>query len=119
MRSAFSFILRSVCVVTGLGSSAMGHRQRLELGDLPEPEVAMRQLGVRDGELGRAHGAVAEPHDVEVQRAGPPPPTPLPPPPGPDGPALPRNPAGGRPGSQGTHLVSAGAVWNPAAGAGP
>src|SRR2546425_12738542 len=90
MRSAFSFILRSVCVVTGLGASAMGHRQRLELGDLPEPEVAMRQLGVRESELRRVHNAVAEPYDVDVQGAGPPPHPPFPAPLGLDGPTLPQ-----------------------------
>src|SRR5713101_1272040 len=78
MRSPCSFILRSACVVTGLRSSAMGHRRRFELGDLTEPEVAMRKLGVWEGELKGAHRTVAEPYDVEVQGAGPPAHVPLP-----------------------------------------
>src|SRR6267378_4970548 len=98
MRFPASFILSKECVVTDLASSAMGHRQRVEFGDLPEPEVPMRQLGVRDGERGGAHDANAELYDVEVQRARPPAharlPCPVPPPVALDRPALPQQASG-------------------------
>src|SRR5260370_37794183 len=101
MRFPSPFILSRVCVVTGLSSSAMSHRQRVKLGKLPEPEVPMGELRVRDGERGGVQGAIAEPHDVEIQGArppaytgAPPPPPPSahgpgPPPPPPDRPAPP------------------------------
>src|SRR6266851_1429290 len=92
MRFPSPFILSRVCVVTGLSSSAMSHRQSVELGNLPEPEVPMGELRVRDGERGGVHGAIAEPNDIEIQGARPPaytgappppPPAPAPPPPHP------------------------------------
>src|SRR5947207_8370555 len=73
MRFPCCFICSRSCIVTGLGSSATGGRLAVELGDLPQPEVAVLELGVWNGELRFAHGAVAVPHDVEVERARTPP----------------------------------------------
>src|SRR5260370_41320845 len=92
MRFPPAFILSRLCVVTGLRSSAMSHRQRDELGNLPEPEVPVGELRVRDGERGGVHGAIVEPHDVEIQGARPPAYTGAPPPPGPAPPPPPLPP---------------------------
>src|SRR5437764_839269 len=73
MRFPCCFICSRSCIVTGLGSSATGGRLAVELGDLPQPEVAARQLGMRDRELRFTHGAVAVAYDVQVERARTPP----------------------------------------------
>src|SRR6266511_5520847 len=62
IRSPFSCIRSRSWVVTGNRSSAMRHHQCFDLGDLAPPEVAVRQLGVRNGEPPPrlVHGAGAE-----------------------------------------------------------
>src|SRR5690242_11146831 len=84
MRSPRCFILTSSCTVTGFRSSATGGlRPRgsgvggVELGQFPLPEVALREAGMRNGQLRLPHGAVAVPDDIQVERAGAPPDTPL------------------------------------------
>src|SRR6266436_1132667 len=70
MRSPFSFMRSSSTVVTvGFFSSAMGHRRCVELGDLAEPEITSGKLGMRNRQTGLAHRPLAEPHDVEIERA--------------------------------------------------
>src|SRR5437899_258840 len=66
MRSPFSFISSRVRVVM------LGMVHRLELGDFAAPEVAVRQLGMRNRQIRLLHGALAVPHDIEVQGARPP-----------------------------------------------
>src|SRR5260370_7189620 len=81
MRSPCSFIFRSAVTVTGLGASATGRSGGgVQLGDLPQPEVAVLELGVRQPEIGPGQRAGTVAHDVEIERAGAPPPPPPPPP---------------------------------------
>src|SRR5215471_312301 len=72
MRVPAAFIFRRSSVVTGLGASDMGGRQRVELHDLALPEITVRQLGMRYGELRRRNRTVAEADDIQVQRTRPP-----------------------------------------------
>src|SRR3989441_10854816 len=71
-------------MVSGWWSSVMcgGGRRRcgVELRDLAAPEVAVRELGVRNDELRVAQLAVAEAHNVEIESPRSPayPPLPLP-----------------------------------------
>src|SRR5881394_972153 len=62
--------------VTGLGA-AVSATCRLpggvELRQLSQPEIAVRELGVWNRQVRLAHAALAPPHDVQVQRAGTPP----------------------------------------------
>src|SRR5882672_3479557 len=70
MRSPFSFMRSRSTVVSAVGffSSAMGHRGDFQLGNLAQPEITPRKLGMRDRQAGLVHDAGAEPHDVEVER---------------------------------------------------
>src|SRR2546427_11319492 len=74
MRSPFSFICRRACVVTGFGTGASGTRgtQRLQLRELAEPEIAVGQLGMGNGESRLGDDPITVADDVEVQRARPP-----------------------------------------------
>src|ERR1051325_1247002 len=67
MRVPAAFIFSRSSVVTGLGASGMGGRQRVELRALALPEVAVRELGVGHGEIRRRYRAVAEADDIQVQ----------------------------------------------------
>src|SRR5258707_6764837 len=67
-----SFIFRRSRIVTGFGASDMRGRQAIELADLALPEIAVRQLRVRHGELRCDDGAIAETDDVEIECTRPP-----------------------------------------------
>src|SRR5258708_39598359 len=69
MRSPLAFMATMPSVVTGLGASAMRH-QHVELGQLALPEVAMRQLGMRQGQIGLGDYPIAVADDVEIEGAG-------------------------------------------------
>src|SRR5437879_2996766 len=71
MRSPRAFMARSSWVVTGLVSSAIGSRPRrqrgVELRQLPQPEGAVRKLGMWQYEVRLTQHPIAEAHDVQVQ----------------------------------------------------
>src|SRR5262245_9464136 len=69
MRVPAAFIFSRSRVVTGFGASDMGGRQGVELYDLTLPEIAVRQLGVRHGELRGGDDAIAKTDDVEIEGA--------------------------------------------------
>src|SRR2546427_5199011 len=58
----------------------LGKAHRLELGDLPAPEVTMGQLRMGNREVRLPDRARSVADDIEVERARPPPFAPLPPP---------------------------------------
>src|SRR5713101_5721151 len=94
MRSPCSFIFKSAVTVTDLGASATGRSGGgVQLGDLPQPEVAVLELGVRQREIGPGQRAGTVAHDVEIERAGAPPHPPLAPPRRLDGVQLGQEPA--------------------------
>src|SRR5437764_13151436 len=75
MRSPRSFIDRRSYTVTGLGAGASATGRLpggVELRHFPLPEIAMRELRVRDRQVRLAHAALAPADDVQVQGAGPP-----------------------------------------------
>ena len=45
----------------------MGQHQSVELGELPLPEVAPGELGMRHHQPRLPHRAIAEAHDVEIE----------------------------------------------------
>src|SRR5258708_28409901 len=69
MRSPLASMATMPSVVTGLGASAMRH-QHVELGQLALPEVAMRQLGMRQGQIWLGDYPIAVADDVEIDGSG-------------------------------------------------
>src|SRR5947207_4598791 len=72
MRSPRSFIDSSSSTVTGLGDGASatgGLPGGVELRHFPLPEIAVRELRVRDRKVRLVHPALAPADDVQVKRA--------------------------------------------------
>src|ERR1700730_6869006 len=60
--------------VTGRCSDlALSKTRAPQCREFSQPEVAIREFGMRHGETGLAHALLLEHHDVEIQRARPPP----------------------------------------------
>src|SRR4029077_18171037 len=82
MRSPRCFMRSSSWHVTGFRWSATGGLRpgrdgRVELSQFSLPEVALREAGMRNGQLRLPHDAVAVPDDIQVERARTPPDTPF------------------------------------------
>src|SRR5689334_12617391 len=66
MRRPAAFMVSRSVTVSGRGSAFM----RLDFRQLPQPEVAVRQLGMRNDKVLIGHLAITEAHDVEIEGAG-------------------------------------------------
>src|SRR5438445_8196078 len=114
MRSPRCFMATSSTTVTGFRSSATGRLRvgrGVQLRQLPEPEVPVRESGMRDRQLRLSHDPVTIADDVQVEGARAPPDAALPAPLRLDGMQVIEQHLGLHAGLEEAQLVPVGYLW--------